>query len=57
MLNKNISRMAPFAVIVVKEELFILNLRMRKLKLGWVNNLPKVASLIADKPEFEPKTA
>ena len=49
--------MAPFAVIVVKEELFILNLWMRKLKPGWVNNLSKGASLIVDKPEFEPKTA
>ena len=57
MLNRNISRVAPFAVIVVKEELCILNLCMRKLKPGWVNNLPKGASLIVDKPEFEPKTA
>ena len=49
--------MAAFALSVVKEELFILSLQMRKLKLGRINNLPKVASLIVDKPEFEPKTA
>ena len=48
--------MAPF-VVVMKEELFILNLQMRKLKFRRVNNLTKVAPLIADKSEFEPSTA